>query len=281
MTDHHPSPQGMDQALEYCRNRVLAPASRLSMTVGFIPEAQRTARIAFHALLADLADTAGRISDPGVARTKLGWWQEELQRSRDGQPRHPVTRALVEEKAFGRLSSTRLNELLSGIAASQDLPAFRNLDALRGHCEQLGGVAAALELELAGIDDPQHLSTARVRGSGQYLTRLLLDLRSDAAEGRWWLPREIQARFDLDRSSLLAGEGQSEEMVRMLAASAEAWLCHGSPSPDRHLRIQQALDLRLARRCLNQPGRCVAGKVGRQPVRETFLAWRTARQQVH
>ena len=266
-----------EAALDYCRKRVLAPGSRLSMTLGFVPVTERTARIAFYALLADLADIAERVSEPTVAVAKLGWWQEELQRAGAGQPRHPTTRLLVRENVFQRLDAARLNALLLGVEKSHDLPALKDAADLHNHCRQLGGMAAELELDLAAVTaSDQHLA-ARSVGSGQYLTRLLLDLARDTAAGRWWLPRELQAEFAVDRDAILNNAVAGQALVAELASLARDWLRPETALQDTHLRIQQALELRLASRCLRKPGDCLAGQIGRQPLRETWLAWRSAR----
>ena len=39
------------------------------------------------------------VTDPGVARTKLAWWQAEVAKAFAGQPTHPVMQALMPHTA--------------------------------------------------------------------------------------------------------------------------------------------------------------------------------------
>ena len=38
------------------------------------------------------------VSDDAIAKTKLGWWQQELERSMQGNPTHPITQEFVFHK---------------------------------------------------------------------------------------------------------------------------------------------------------------------------------------
>lgn len=63
-------------------------------TVRFSPIAIRERIEHWFAWFALLDETANKAKDPGVARLKLDWWREEVQRMQVQQARHPVAQSL-------------------------------------------------------------------------------------------------------------------------------------------------------------------------------------------
>ncbi len=75
-------------------NQATPLGSATYYAVRFSPPAQRERNaklIAWYRLIESIAEQP---RDPGVARLKLDWWREELLRLPDGEPRHPLARAL-------------------------------------------------------------------------------------------------------------------------------------------------------------------------------------------
>ena len=87
-----PAPDDLDVPLHYCRDKIGGAAgSALHYSLLFLPPASRTTLIALYALRRELDDIADECADPGVARLKFAWWQEELANMFQGRARHPVT----------------------------------------------------------------------------------------------------------------------------------------------------------------------------------------------
>lgn len=83
-------------AFDYCINKAIPDGSNLYYATLFEPAKNKNIIISLHALLYELTDIIYECSDPGIARIKLHWWQEEIERLSQQQPRHPVTRHLLE-----------------------------------------------------------------------------------------------------------------------------------------------------------------------------------------
>lgn len=56
----------------------------------------------------EVIEITTQIQDLGIARQKLHWWQEELERYQDSKPRHPLTKALEVNTKDKELLSNRL-----------------------------------------------------------------------------------------------------------------------------------------------------------------------------
>jgi len=83
-------------AFDYCINKAIPDGSNLYYATIFETGRNKAIIICLHALLYELTDIIYACSDPGIARIKLGWWQEEIARLFNKQPRHPVTKQIKE-----------------------------------------------------------------------------------------------------------------------------------------------------------------------------------------
>ena len=83
-------------ALDYCINKAIPDGSNLYYATVFETPKNKKIIISFHAFLYELSDIIYECSDPGVARIKLKWWQEEIVRLFNKQARHPVTKQMQE-----------------------------------------------------------------------------------------------------------------------------------------------------------------------------------------
>lgn len=82
--------------LDYCITKATPEGSNLYYAVLFDNEKNKNIIISFHAFLNELSDIIYECSDPGVARIKFKWWQDEIERLKNRQPRHPVTRQFLQ-----------------------------------------------------------------------------------------------------------------------------------------------------------------------------------------
>jgi len=81
-------------ANEYCVNKAVPDGSNFYYATVFETPENKIRLITFHAFLNELYEVIYECKDPGVARIKLKWWQEEIERLFNQQARHPVTRQM-------------------------------------------------------------------------------------------------------------------------------------------------------------------------------------------
>ena len=130
-------------AYAYCRDKVALPGSSLYYSLLFVRPALREALTALHAAAEAFRHVAEQVSDADVARTKLAWWAEEMQRAASGAPRHPITRVLAQPMREAGVDSTRFIGVLNAFVVhserrmhqAQRIQVARLLDD-RQHCSR-------------------------------------------------------------------------------------------------------------------------------------------------
>lgn len=262
---------------------MLVPGNPLLASLPFAPADERDAILALRTLVTELAAVPGEVSDPDVAVRKLDWWRQAL--SAPAGQAHPALEAANQTSLPERLGMSAWDDLLAGVLASVAAPRFEQFEELWAHCRAVGGAAAVLEARLVepGIEAEAFLEL----GAAGYLVRIVRDLALDARRGRWQVPLDLQAAFQVDRQQ--AAEARDSrawralvlEMLSRAHRSRQQALDELAPAAawrHRHLLITVALDARLARRLARRPAgilhrRMLPGRLG-----NLLTAWRTARR---
>ncbi len=131
-----------------------------------------------------------RVLEPDIARIKLAWWREEIERYANGNAVHPIFKSLLDEHGEPLLNPETMGNVVD--AAQMDLAQTRYpmpADLLR-YCRLGGGSFFLSQAEILhgrsfAADEKERLSTI---GSGIRLIELLRDLRVDLAIGQVYLP---------------------------------------------------------------------------------------------
>ncbi len=279
--------------LQYCRDRVLVTGSPLRLTHLFVGREAAQKLICISALIADIGNIPYQVADPSVARTKLAWWLQELQRFQAAEARHPITQAMQALK-LENLPKSDFEAWVDALAGLIDPPPLENGAQLMRHCEAVGGQAAWLEAFAlnAGNDAAAY---CRAAGSARYLVHLIRDLPADAGAGRCWLPLDIQARYRINRDNMLRSPASDwpvsgwdaavRDMCRLAATafdSADRELA-GLGRRDAgiaHIHIQSALARRLLRQLARRPSVILQRRVRVSDWYTLWAAWRVGRRYV-
>ena len=111
---------------DYVQQKAAASGSSFYYAFLFLPPPRRAAITAFYAFCREVDDVVDEVSDPGVAATKLAWWQSEVGRAYAGQPSHPVMQALMPHAAEFGIEARHLLAIIEG--CQMDLTQTRYLD---------------------------------------------------------------------------------------------------------------------------------------------------------
>ena len=149
------------------------------------------------------------VNDPGVAQTKLAWWQQEIHHSFDGKPQHPLTRRLFQPlEAPGQLPPKGI--WLAQVEGMQALvQQTRWLDEVSPKKHGLATTGAACEgaAYLLGAQSAAALSAARQLGWGLRQAHQLARVGQDARLGWLHVPVSVLQQHDV----------KAHELVRPLA----------------------------------------------------------------
>lgn len=261
------------------------PGHPLALTLPYAEEARRDALLVLHALVGEIASVPGSVSDPDVARRKLGWWREALV---DELP-HPAIRAWRACGAAASMPAASFTPLVDAVAADIGPPRFEREQEFDAHCRAIAGAAATLEARLVDGDEVGGRLIGRLEraaGAG-YRIRVARDLVLDARSERWSVPLELQAEYRITRQEVARGEGgyRFDALLRHLAGSgvleiervgaelavAEAWR-------HRHQLLRLELDRRLGRRLVRRPRRAARSRIATGRIGDAFALWHHARR---
>lgn len=260
--------------------------SSLYYALRFSPPVARPWLEQLHRLGREVQEIPDTVSEPGVARLKLQWWEEEIERLFAGTPRHPRTRDLLpaveqwslpREEFLGLVMATR-DELDRG-GYSDFPPQLEN--ALQG-----SGSLARLLARTLGCREPALLGAAGRLGAVDQLSRQLRAAMPRARAGRLPLPAETLQTAGANVEDLVHGRptpalrqalGRQAGRIRSLHAETLESLAPESRSTLTHLRVLAALRLALVRTLEQDEFRDLGCRVSLTPLRKLWIAWRCAR----
>ena len=269
---------------DYCRQKAVVVGSSLYYALLFVPPERGSALTAMCAFSRELRDVVDGVSDAQVARTKLAWWRMEIGKLFEGNPGHPVTKALLPRVAEHGIRAESLNQVIDGM--EMDLAQTRYLDfaGLSRYCDRVGGAPAAEAAQILGWRNPRTLEYAATLGTALQLTRIIRNVGAHARRNCIYLPMDELKQFDVPAADIL----QSKHSVNF--AKLMAFQAHRAeklfdkaigllPAEDR--RAQRAGLIMAARQRatlaeVERDGfRVLDRRTSLTPLRKLWLAWKT------
>jgi len=187
---------------DYCKQKSSRSGSSFYVSFLFLPKLQRQAITALYAFCREVDDVVDECHEPDIARVKLSWWREEVARMYDGQPRHPVTRALQPMLQHFDLAQEYLLEIIDGMEMDLEHTSYPDFKSLNLYCYRVASVVGLLSAEIFGYRNRKTLNYARELGMAFQLTNILRDVREDAQRGRIYIPLDELERFQVKPADL-------------------------------------------------------------------------------
>ena len=217
---------------QYVQEKAASSGSSFYYAFLFLPPHRRAAITAFYAFCREIDDVVDEVPDPGVAATKLAWWQTEVKRAYEGTAQHPVMQALMPcAHEFG----IQAGHLLSVIEGCQmDLTQTRYLDypGLQRYCHLVAGVVGEVAARIFGQTQDQTTTYAHTLGLAFQLTNIIRDVGEDAVRGRIYLPINELQQFEVKAQEILQRQDSTRFQALMRHQASRA-----------HGLYEQAFDL--------------------------------------
>lgn len=268
----------------YCQDKAAASGSSFYYSFRFLPPPQRRAITAFYAFCREVDDIADECVDPGVARSKLAWWREEVARLFAGTPRHPVCLALQEAIQPFHLTQDAFEQIVDGMEMDLGRVRYDDFKALNLYCHRVAGVVGETAALIFGVTDRATLKYANKLGLAFQLTNILRDVGEDARRDRIYLPLDELARFGVNPQDILQArmsdafrELMAFQYQRAMRTYDEAFAL--LPAVDRKAQRPGLVMAAIYRALLDEiraDGFLVLDRrTALTPLRKLWLAWRT------
>jgi phytoene synthase len=268
---------------QYVQQKAVASGSSFYYAFLFLPAPRRAAITAFYAFCREVDDVVDEMTDPGVASTKLAWWNGEVAQAFGGQPSHPVMKALMPHTAAYGIEARHLHGVIEG--CQMDLQQTRYLDYpnLQRYCHLVAGVVGEVAARIFGQTDPATTAYAHTLGQALQLTNIIRDVGEDALRERIYLPIDDLKRFDVKAHEILK-RGYSERFTALMQFQAQR--AHGLydqalallPPADRRAQkpglMMASIYRTLLREIEAENFQVLHQRIRLTPARKLWLAWK-------
>jgi phytoene synthase len=268
---------------QYVQQKAAASGSSFYYAFLFLPPPRRAAITAFYAFCREVDDVVDEVTDPGVARTKLAWWQGEVAQAFAGKPNHPVTRALVPAIAEFGLQQEPFQAVIRGCEMDLEQTRYLDFTNLARYCHLVAGVVGEVAARIFGQTQPQTTEYAHKLGLAFQLTNIIRDVGEDALRGRIYLPVNELQQFDVKAHEILGRihSPRFVELMKFQAARAHALYDEALallPAEDRRAQkpglMMASIYRTLLREIEDEDFQVLHQRISLTPVRKLWLAWK-------
>ena len=268
---------------EYVQQKTAASGSSFYYAFMFLPAQRRAAITAFYAFCREIDDVVDDAVDPGVAASKLAWWQAEVAQAFAGKPSHPVLLALMPIAADYKIEESHLQAVIEG--CQMDLNQTRYLDypGLQRYCHLVAGVVGEVAANIFGQTQAATTLYAHKLGLALQLTNIIRDVGEDARRGRIYLPMSEMQLFEVKAHEVLKGvySERFTALMQFQARRAQALYDEALallPAADRRSQKPGLMMARIYRTLLteieHEKFQVLHQRISLTPLRKLWLAWK-------
>jgi phytoene synthase len=268
---------------QYVQEKAAASGSSFYYAFLFLPKPRRIGITAFYAFCREVDDVVDEVSDPGVAQTKLAWWQSEVAKSYAGEPSHPVMKALAPSLEAFAIPQDRLHAVIEGCRMDLEQTRYLDFAGLQRYCHLVAGVVGEVSARIFGQTDPRTTEYAHKLGLAFQLTNIIRDVGEDAMRGRIYLPVAELQQFDVKAKEVLDRKYSDRFAALMKFQADRAHALYDEaiallPAADRRAQkpgLMMASIYRTLLREIERDGfQVLHQRVSLTPVRKFWLAWK-------
>ncbi len=199
---------------QYCQEKTAKSGSSFTASFVFLPKQKRDAMTALYAFCREVDDIVDEISELSVAQVKLNWWRNEINHLYQGQPQHPVSKALQPHIHTYQLSAEHFIEIIDGMEMDLNFNRYADFKQLQLYCYRVASVVGLLTVQIFGYQNRNTLKYAHDLGMAFQLTNIIRDVGEDARRNRIYLPLDELSQFNVTEEEIL--RSQESTKVRAL-----------------------------------------------------------------
>lgn len=184
---------------------------------------------------------------PGDRLALLNEWETDFLRCYDGNPKHPILRALQLVIHTFNLPPEPFLKLIEANRMDQRYNRYPTYEHLLRYCEHSANPVGHLFLALLGYNDTELLKFSDATCTALQLVNFLQDVALDYQnKGRIYLPLEDMAHFGVTEQMIAKGQATTafRSLLAFQAGRARSLLMAGLPLAD-HIHGRARIDVRL------------------------------------
>lgn len=269
---------------EYCQQKAAGSGSSFYYSFLFLPQARREAITALYAFCREVDDAVDEPSDTGVARARIAWWRDEVNRLYRGEGDHPVSKALEPCLKPFNITAKNMHAVIDGMEMDLEQTRYLDYPGLALYCERVAGVVGLMASEIFGRTQDSTLEYARQLGHAFQMTNIIRDVGEDARRGRIYLPNDDLQRFKVPAHEILNAK-HSERFVSLMQfqtdRARELYRKAYSLLPEADRRSQRpglmmaAIYSTLLQEIERDGYQVLNQRTSLTPIRKLWLAWKT------
>jgi phytoene synthase len=268
---------------QYVQQKAAASGSSFYYAFLFLPRPRRAAITAFYAFCREVDDVVDEVTDPGVAATKLAWWQSEVAKSYAGEPSHPAMKALMPLVGDFGIEQRHLQAVIEGCRMDLEQTRYLDFPGLERYCHLVAGVVGEVSARIFGQTQAQTTGYAHKLGLAFQLTNIIRDVGEDAMRGRIYLPVSELQQFDVKAHEILKRTYSDRFAALMKFQAQRAHRLYDEamallPAADRRAQKPGLMMASIYRTLLTEIERdnfqVLHQRVSLTPLRKLWLAWK-------
>lgn len=273
---------------QYCQDKAARSGSSFYYSFLFLPAEQRRAITALYAFCREVDDAVDETSDADVARSKLAWWRQEIDRLFNDHAQHPVTKALQEPIRHFNLPQEHFAEIIDGMEMDLDYDSYPSFRELSLYCHRVASIVGLMSAEIFGYQDRATLKYAHHLGMAFQLTNILRDVHEDLQRGRLYIPLDELKQFEVSVDDLIHNRRQDrlKQLFAYQAQRAQDYYRKALavlPECDRYNQRSGLIMAEIYQETLQLIARddfqVLQRRIKLTPLRKLWLAWNTARKE--
>ena len=200
---------------QYCQEKTSKSGSSFYYSFMFLTKERREAITALYAFCREVDDVVDECTDYHVAQAKLNWWRAEIEDLYQGNPQHPVSKALVKPIKDYHLDAEHFVEIIDGMEMDLKFNRYEDFKQLQLYCYRVASVVGLLSAQIFGFNNRKTLKYANDLGMAFQLTNIIRDVGEDARRGRIYLPLDELSQFNVTEEDILYSR-ESEAVKNLL-----------------------------------------------------------------
>jgi len=263
---------------------LIREGSTLYYATLYLPDTLKSQVLLLHVLHDEISNIPLTCSDPGVARIKLEWWREEVERINLNSARHPLGKQLQSLAPVEGIDTGAINRIIK-VTEDQIVPPEIITNKDWGEFIDTGaGLPWSITSRLCGISNAatQVCIDTIIRYS--IWTELLQNFYPLVQKGRCYFSEERLKQFELNIPSVIRNPASTE--VKTLLRSEYATIAQqldsgykNLPRTDRRaqlpLLILCRLNQALCKEILKAPMPDSMSRNALTPLRRSWITWCT------